>query len=339
MSTIFGILFFVPHFLAFQFPDPYPNFSKLYLGDSGANGPDSISRDPNNQGPYVGVSDGRIIKYNGTDFVDFAYLTPNRTKQLCDGVTDLSLGPVCGRPLGFTFDRYTGELYVVDAYGGFYKVGPQGGQATLLATSANGERFNFLNGVDYDKFRRVVYITEASEIYNFTSAILGLPGDPGDKSGKLLEYNTVTNTVRVLLNNLSAPAGPAVSEDGTYLLFSSYGTQQVFKYYLVGPKAGTAEFKINLPGFPVKIKRAAEFGFFWVAVNVVVQQQPRVVQPYGYKINGNGVVFLVKNFTAEYPNDIQVNVVQEYFDLPQGGVLYVGSRSRNVDYVVKYTKR
>ncbi|CAI9101793.1 OLC1v1039207C1 [Oldenlandia corymbosa var. corymbosa] len=336
MLSIFVILLFIPHIFAFPITDPYTSYSQLNLII--ASRPESVALDPLNRGPYVGVSDGRILKYNGTNFVDFAYLSPNWSKQLCDGVTNLSLGPVCGRPLGFSFDPIFGYLYIVGAYGGFYRVGPQGGQATLLATSANGVTFNFLNGCEFDKLRRVVYFTDASLVYNFTDASLGIPAPPGDSSGRLLEYNTVTGEVRELLRNIPRPGGPAVSSDSSFIVYGSFTTQKVYKYYLIGPKAGASEVLINsLLGFPVKIKRAPEFGLFWGTANVIVQQQPRLTNGYGYKFNSKGDIIILKNFTAEYGN-AQINVVQEYSDLIQGATLYVGSRSRSVNYVGVYTK-
>lgn len=86
----------------------------------------------------------------------------SRTKELCDGVTDVNLGRTCGRPLGFSFNSLTGVLYIMDAFTGLYQLGPQGGQATLIANSAGGVSFNFPNGVDVDQVTGDVYITDAS---------------------------------------------------------------------------------------------------------------------------------------------------------------------------------
>lgn len=95
-----------------------------------------------------------------------------RSKELCDGVTDLSLGPTCGRPFGFSFNPETSDLYTVGAYGGLYRVSPQGGQAQLLATGANGVSFNYLSGIDFDPFDKVIYFTDSSLRYNFTYVFL-----------------------------------------------------------------------------------------------------------------------------------------------------------------------
>ncbi|CAI9101760.1 OLC1v1039167C1 [Oldenlandia corymbosa var. corymbosa] len=334
MLIIFFIMCFIPHSLVFSLPDPYTIFSKLNL-PPGVIGVGSVSLDPLNQGPYVGTSDGRILKYNGTDFLDFAYLSPNRSKQLCDGTTDISLGVTCGRASGITFDLETGDLYVVNAYGGLYEVGPQGGQATLIVTDAYGVPFNFLNDCVFDNFRRVVYFTDYSLVYNITYNLLGRPPPPGDSTGRLLEYDIRTGEVMVLLDGIPSPTGPAVNPDSTFIAYGSATTQQIFRFSFMG--------RINevllpkLPGAPAKIKKAVNFGYFWVAVNQVVQQQPNpVVQPYGYKFNLYGNVALIKNFTAEYSNT-QVDVVQEYYNRSQGaGTLYVGPRVAS--FVGKYTE-
>lgn len=43
-------------------------------------GPESLDWDPQGGGPYVGVTDGRILKWRGEDlgWVEFAYTSPHR---------------------------------------------------------------------------------------------------------------------------------------------------------------------------------------------------------------------------------------------------------------------
>ena len=86
-----------------------------------------------------------------------------RIRELCDGTTDPNLGPICGRPFGFSFNLVTGFLYLVDVFLGLFKVGTEGGNATLVANSAGGVPFHFLNGVDVDQFTGDVYFTDASQ--------------------------------------------------------------------------------------------------------------------------------------------------------------------------------
>ncbi|KAL3353937.1 hypothetical protein AABB24_018553 [Solanum stoloniferum] len=49
----------------------------------GAVGPESFAFDPHGDGPYTGVSDGRIIKWlqNETRWFDFAFTSPNRDRS------------------------------------------------------------------------------------------------------------------------------------------------------------------------------------------------------------------------------------------------------------------
>lgn len=46
----------------------------------GALGPESLAFDPNGGGPYTGVGDGRILRWQGRSigWTDFAFTSPNR---------------------------------------------------------------------------------------------------------------------------------------------------------------------------------------------------------------------------------------------------------------------
>lgn len=68
----------------------------------------------------------------------------------------------CGRPLGLRFHNKTGDLYVADAYFGLFKVGPNGGLMSELASGAEGVPFTFTNGLDIDQETGVVYFTDSS---------------------------------------------------------------------------------------------------------------------------------------------------------------------------------
>ena len=59
--------------------DQYASFSTIALPPT-ATGPAAIAFDLFGGGPYVGVADGRILKWLDPDdgFVDFAYTSPNR---------------------------------------------------------------------------------------------------------------------------------------------------------------------------------------------------------------------------------------------------------------------
>jgi len=58
--------------------DVFPSAKVVNL--TGASGPESIAFDPAGEGPYVGVSDGRILKWRGEPlgWSDFAHTSSNR---------------------------------------------------------------------------------------------------------------------------------------------------------------------------------------------------------------------------------------------------------------------
>ncbi|KAK2970490.1 hypothetical protein RJ640_023673 [Escallonia rubra] len=129
----------------------------------GAVGPESFTFDPSGDGPYTGVSDGRIIKWQEHErrWIDFAVTSPVRDG--CDGSRGTE--HICGRPLGLAFDENTGDLYIADAYLGLLVVGGYGGLATKVATQAQGVPFRFTNGLDIHPSNGVVYFTDSSSSY------------------------------------------------------------------------------------------------------------------------------------------------------------------------------
>lgn len=54
--------------------------SSHILQVDGAQGPESLAFDPNGGGPYTGVADGRILRWDGDGrgWVEFAVTTPHR---------------------------------------------------------------------------------------------------------------------------------------------------------------------------------------------------------------------------------------------------------------------
>ncbi|GMP33164.1 hypothetical protein CsSME_00006607 [Camellia sinensis var. sinensis] len=86
----------------------YSSFSMIQLPPN-MTGPESVAFNFLGGGPYVGVADGRILKWLGLGFgfVEFATTSPKRTKELCDGTTDPDLGPICRRPPGLSFNYAT----------------------------------------------------------------------------------------------------------------------------------------------------------------------------------------------------------------------------------------
>ncbi|XP_006344500.1 protein STRICTOSIDINE SYNTHASE-LIKE 2-like [Solanum tuberosum] len=231
----------------------------------GAVGPESFAFDPHGDGPYTGVSDGRIIKWlqNETRWFDFALTSPNRDG--CEGFHDHSTSEhKCGRPLGLEFDENSGDLFIADAYLGLLVVGPNGGLATQVAKFAQGVPFGFTNSLCIDQNHGVLYFTDSSTTYSRRSHISVIVS--GDDTGRLMKYDMKNKQVSILLKNLKFPNGIAISKHGDFLLFVETTTCKIFKLWLKTSKAGSVEVVSELPGFPDNIKRNKK-GEFWVGVN------------------------------------------------------------------------
>ena len=68
------VIFICFSFLSTVFSQPIgSNFQKLDLPPPSV-GPEAFAFDSLSRGPYTGISDGRIVRYNGSTFVD-AYIT------------------------------------------------------------------------------------------------------------------------------------------------------------------------------------------------------------------------------------------------------------------------
>ncbi|RID47331.1 hypothetical protein BRARA_I03932 [Brassica rapa] len=242
--------------------DVFPSAKVLNL--TGASGPESIAFDPSGEGPYVGVSDGRVLKWRGESlgWSDFAYTSANREKCVRPFAPELE--HVCGRSLGLRFDEKTGDLYIADAYFGLMIVGPAGGLAKPLVTEAEGQPFRFTNDLDIDEHQDVIYFTDTSTRFQrrqFLAAVLNV-----DKTGRLIKYDRTSKKVTVLVQGIAFANGVALSKDRSFVLVAETTTCKILRLWLSGPNAGTQDVFAELPGFPDNIRRNSN-GEFWVALH------------------------------------------------------------------------
>ncbi|KAF8687166.1 hypothetical protein HU200_042830 [Digitaria exilis] len=231
---------------------------RLQLPDTLAVGPESVAFDGHGGGPYVSVSDGRVLKYagEGAGWTTFAY-SPSYTKNSCDAQSELP--PVakessCGRPLGLRFHRNSGDLYIAD----------DGGEATVLATEADGEPLRFTNGVDVDQVTGDVYFTDSSKTYQRSQH--QMVTQTGDSTGRIMKYDPKTKQVTVLQSGVTYPNGIAISEDRTHLIVALTGPCKLLKYWIKGPKANTSEIFTDLPGYPDNVRPDGKGGY-WIALH------------------------------------------------------------------------
>ncbi|XP_050236451.1 protein STRICTOSIDINE SYNTHASE-LIKE 12-like [Mercurialis annua] len=318
--NIFLILFSLLPYFAISY-----TFNRLNLPS--ATGPESTAFDALGQGPYTGLADGRILKYQGPNvgFQDYAFDTPNRSKAVCDGNPDPNLGNVCGRPLGIQFLRSTGQLFIADAYLGLLVAGTNGRLATSIATVAEGLPIRFADGLDVDQLSATVFFTDATATFKLSQLDELLASN--DSTGRLIKYDPKAEKITVLMRNLSVSGGVAVSGDGSYLVFTEVVQQRVQKYWLRGPKANTSQVLLTLPGRPFNIKRTPLGDAFWVAVNS--QNSPNQTNvPTAVKINGLGKILRNISLSRDYNSTLITEVHEHGF-----GSLYIGSLANFVGVV------
>ncbi|KAE8736006.1 Protein STRICTOSIDINE SYNTHASE-LIKE 10 [Hibiscus syriacus] len=225
-------------------------------------GPESLAFDPHGDGPYTGVADGRILKWqaHALGWTDFAFLSARR-------------------PLGLQFDKKTGDLYIADAYFGFHVVGPAGGLATRLITEVEDQPLYFTNDMDIDEIDDVIYFTDTNCLillcWQFLPSILS-----HDKTGRLIKCNKSGKEAKVLLRDLAFANGVALSEDRSFLLVAETATCRVLRLWLRGPNVGNVDVFAEVPGFPDNIRRNTK-GEFWVALHSKKGLFAKLVLSYG----------------------------------------------------------
>ncbi|CAH2063900.1 unnamed protein product [Thlaspi arvense] len=224
-------------------------------------GPESIEWDPKGEGPYAAVVDGRILKWrgHGLGWVEFAYTSPLRGNCSRHGVV-----PTCGRPLGLSFEKKTGDLYICDGYLGVMNVGPEGGLAKLVVGEADGRKVTFANQMDIDEEEDVLYFNDSSDKYHFREVFYVIFN--GERSGRVVRYNKKTKEARVVMDNLRCNNGLALNKDRSFLISCESSTGLVHRYWIKGPKAGTRDIFAKVPGYPDNI-RLTPTGDFWLGIH------------------------------------------------------------------------
>ncbi|OEL35995.1 Protein STRICTOSIDINE SYNTHASE-LIKE 10 [Dichanthelium oligosanthes] len=283
-------------------------------------GPESVAFDAHGGGPYVSISDGRVLKYGGEadGWATFAY-SPSYAKNGCDAFSELP--PVatessCGRPLGLRFHNESGNLYIADAYMGLMRVGPNGGEAKVLVKEADGAPLRFTNGVDIDQVTGDVYFTDSSATY--TRAQHQMVTTTGDSTGRIMRYDPRTKQVTVLQSGVTYPNGIAISADRTHLIVALTGPCKLMRYWIRGPKANTSEIFAELPGYPDNVRPDGKGGY-WVALHREKYELPFGLDKHlvAIKIGAEGEKLL----EMKGPKDVRPTEAVERED----GKIYLGS--------------
>ncbi|XP_023677325.1 adipocyte plasma membrane-associated protein [Paramormyrops kingsleyae] len=211
---------------------------------------------------YTGTADGKIVKIQDGKIHVLARLG----KLPCGSRDD---EPTCGRPLGIRVGP-NGTLFVADAYLGLFEINLVTGEVdTLVSTRqvVEGRRLSFVNDLDVTQDGTRVYFTDSSSRWqrrDFLHLVMEATAD-----GRVLEYNTVTREVSVLMEGLRFPNGIQLCPDEESVLVTEMTMARIRRVHVSGlNKGGMDTFVDNLPGFPDNIRRSSS-GSYWVAMSAV----------------------------------------------------------------------
>ncbi|KAB1262310.1 Adipocyte plasma membrane-associated protein [Camelus dromedarius] len=211
---------------------------------------------------FTGTADGRVVKLDHGDVETIARFGSGPCKTRGDE-------PACGRPLGVRAGP-NGTLFVADAYKGLFEVDPRKREVKQLLSSETpieGRRLSFVNDLAVTRDGRKVYFTDSSSRWQRQDYLLLLM--EGTDDGRLLEYDTKTREVTVLLDRLRFPNGVQLSPEEDFVLVAETTMARIRRFYVSGLMKGGADlFVENLPGFPDNI-RASSSGGYWVAMAAV----------------------------------------------------------------------
>ncbi|RQP24304.1 SMP-30/gluconolactonase/LRE family protein [Piscinibacter terrae] len=197
-----------------------------------------------------------------------------------------------GRPLGFDFDA-NGALLIADPmfgdHGGLLRATGMGESAKVevLTDNVHGDPIRYADGVVAAKNGKV-YFTDASRRFGakawggtFAASVLDVVEH--SSTGRLLEYDPVTQATRILLSDLCFANGLALSADEQSIFVNETGEYRIWKLPVATKDASAkkppAEVTLllqNLPGHPDNLMRGLD-GRLWVGL----------VKPRGAFIDNN----------------------------------------------------
>lgn len=211
---------------------------------------------------FTGTADGRVVKLENGEVETIARFGSGPCKTRDDE-------PTCGRPLGIRAGP-NGTLFVVDAYKGLFQVDPQKRAVKLLLSSETpieGKKMSFVNDLTITRDGRKIYFTDSSSKWQRRDYLFLVM--EGTDDGRLLEYDTETKEVKVLLDQLRFPNGVQLSPEEDFVLVAETTMARIRRVYVSGLMKGGADmFVENMPGFPDNI-RPSSSGGYWVAAATI----------------------------------------------------------------------
>ena len=200
---------------------------------------------------YCGTRHGEIVRFFAPDYT--------RSEVFAH---------VGGFPLGLAFDRAGNLISCVGAMG-LYSISPDRTVTKLSAETARSltsvvddARLRDPNDCDIAPDGRI-YFTDSTKRYDAHDwALDSIENRP---TGRLLVYDPKDGSTKTLLDGYRYTNGVCMAHDGKSLFFAESWACRIHRYWLEGPKAGTAECVIkDMPGYPDNINRASD-GRYWMA--------------------------------------------------------------------------
>ncbi|ELV12972.1 Adipocyte plasma membrane-associated protein [Tupaia chinensis] len=158
-----------------------------------------------------------------------------------------------------------GEVETVARFGS----GPCSEVKLLLSsdTPIEGKKLSFVNDLTITRDGRKIYFTDSSSRWQRRDYLLLIM--EGTDDGRLLEYDTATKEVKVLLDQLRFPNGVQLSPAEDFVLVAETTMARIRRVYVSGLMKGGADlFVENLPGFPDNI-RPSSSGGYWVGMAAI----------------------------------------------------------------------
>ncbi|MBL8791784.1 MAG: SMP-30/gluconolactonase/LRE family protein [Rhizobiales bacterium] len=221
-----------------------------YIGLGELEGPEDVVLDKDDH-LYCGTRHGEIVRFFAPDY--------KRSEIFAH---------TGGFPLGLAIDKDSNILSCVGAMG-LYRISQKGEVKQLSAETnrsytsiVDDARLRDPNDLDIAPDGKI-YFTDSTTRYDAHDwAIDSIEGRP---TGRLLVFDPATGETRTLLDNYRYANGVCMAHDGKSLFFAESWACRVHRYWLEGPKAGTAECVIkDMPGYPDNINRASD-GNYWMA--------------------------------------------------------------------------
>lgn len=205
---------------------------------------------------YTTVASGKILKMN------------------LDGGEQLEFASTGGRVLGFDFDKQ-GNLIAADAVKGLLSISPEG-FVKVLTDKVNNDPIRYADAVVVAKNGKM-YFSDASTRFSpkdwggtFEASILDILEQSA--TGRVLEFDPIANSTRIVAHGLSFANGVALNQSETSLFVNETGKYRVWKIDVAAenlnlnsnqiPKGAKVLFE-NLPGYPDNLMRGLD-GKIWL---------------------------------------------------------------------------